>query len=72
MKGELYKMIGYMFKDEEGKYLSMHGGVTDDWFEASKFDEEGIKSRSIYLKCGYKLISFKVEKMTEVNFVVNE
>jgi len=49
-------------KNEEGEYLSMGGGSTDNWFEASKFDKEGIKSREMYLKCGYELYNFEVKE----------
>lgn len=55
-------MIAYVLKNEEGNYLSMSGGSTNNWFEASKFDEHGIKSREMYLKCGYSLYSFEVQE----------
>lgn len=55
-------MIGYCLKNDDGKYLSMSGDPTDNWFEASKFDELGIESRKMYLKCGYELFSFEVNE----------
>lgn len=58
-------MIGYVLKDEEGKYVSMLGGITDDWFKASKFNENGIESRKTYLKCGFKLHRFEVNEKGE-------
>lgn len=53
-------MIGYVLMDSEGNYVSMTGGETKDWFKASKFDHDGIKSRTMYLKCGYELYSFEI------------
>lgn len=59
-------MIGYVLKDSEGNYVSMTGGATTDWFKASKFDYEGIKSREMYLKCGYELYSFEVRESNKI------
>lgn len=53
-------MIGYCLKNDEGKYLSMSGGRTTNWFEASKFDWSGIESRKMYLECGYTLFEFNI------------
>lgn len=53
-------MIGYCLKNDEGKYLSMSGGTTDNWFEASKFDRSGIEARKMYLECGYTLFEFNI------------
>ena len=54
------EIIAYTLVNDEGNFISMTGGETDDWFKASKFDEEGIESRKVYLKCGFKLKKFKV------------
>lgn len=59
-------MIGYTMKNSKGEYLAMDGGSTTDWFKASKFDKSGIKSREMYLDCGYKLIKFEIKEHQHV------
>lgn len=55
-------MIGYCMRNDEGEYLSMNGGSTASWFEASKFDRSGIESRKMYLECGYKVFKFDIQE----------
>lgn len=59
-------MIGYCLKNDDGEYLSISGGTTTNWFEASKFDKSGIKSRKMYLECGYKLFEFDIQESETV------
>lgn len=53
----------YTLIDDDGFYLGMDGGKTYNWIEASKFDEDGIEKRKMYLKCGYHLKKFKMEEV---------
>lgn len=52
----------FALRNDEGYYVSMSGGQTKNWFEASKFPEEDVEKRMKYADEEFKLISFVVQE----------
>lgn len=58
-------MFVYALKNSNGQFLSMSGGLTKDWFQASKFPESEIEKRMKYVDGDFKLVTYTVEEVTE-------
>ena len=58
-------MLIYALKNDKGEYISMSGGKTTNWLEASKFDESQMESRLKYTNPEFKLVTFEVKEVTQ-------
>lgn len=56
-------MVIFTLRNEKGEYISMSGGLTTDWLQASKFGEQSIETRLKYTSEDFKLVKFKVEEV---------
>lgn len=53
-------MIIHAMRNEKGEYVSMSGGKTTNWLEASKFDDSQLERRLTYTNPEFQLVSFEV------------
>lgn len=55
----------YALMNDENKFLSMSGGLTHDWFEASKFPVEQIERRLKFYGEDFFLMEYSVEEVNQ-------
>lgn len=58
-------MIVCTLRNGKGEYISMSGGKTTDWFQASKFPESDVQRRLEYINDEFKLIRFNLREIQE-------
>lgn len=65
-------MIICTLRNAEGEYVSMSGGKTTDWFQASKFPEENAKKRLRYTDEEFELVRFDMWEIQESEYKLNK
>lgn len=65
-------MIICTLRNDKGEYVSMRGGKTTDWFQASKFPEEDAKQRLRYADEEFDLIRFDMWEISESELKLNQ
>jgi len=59
-------------RNDKGEYVSMSGGKTTDWFQASKFPEEDAEKRLKYIDDEFKLVRFDIWEISESEHKLNK
>lgn len=55
----------YALRNKEGQFVSMSGGLTTDWFKASKFPESDIEKRMKYVDDTFELVIYEVQEVIQ-------